>query len=221
MTRALAVLALAVPFVAVVAQAPAAKRDAGGFPAPTAALERGRTVYVLSACHFCHGIDLTGAQMGAADLMHSPLVGSDQHGEVIGSIVLAGLPNLQTAMPKYADMTPEQVKDLAAYIHFLRAAGRYKELTAAVTRPTGDAEAGRAYFSGAGGCGACHSANRDLGGIGRKYDDAQLRANAFRPSVSMPQDGVEMNAAGQAHQRILETISAKDAEDLMAYLRTL
>ena len=52
------------------------KVDAGGPVAPTTTLERGRTVYVLSSCHFCHGIDLTGASMGAADLMHSPLVGA-------------------------------------------------------------------------------------------------------------------------------------------------
>jgi len=56
------------------AQAPRGKADAGGFPAPTPELERGRAVYVLSSCHFCHGVDLTGAQMGATDLMHSPLI---------------------------------------------------------------------------------------------------------------------------------------------------
>src|SRR5215467_8440714 len=94
------------------------KVDAGGPVAPTAALERGRTVYVLSSCHFCHGIDLTGASMGAADLMHDPLVGADRNGNLIGSIVLAGLPNLQTAMPKFADLTKDQISDLAAYIHY-------------------------------------------------------------------------------------------------------
>ena len=81
------------------AQTQAGKRDAGGYPAPTAELERGRTIYVVSSCHFCHGIDLTGAAMGAADLMHLPLVGRDEGGNLIGPIVLKGLPNLQTAMP--------------------------------------------------------------------------------------------------------------------------
>ena len=222
MMRGLAVAGLVVvAIVGVRAQTAGAKRDAGGFPAPTAALERGRTVYVLSACHFCHGIDLTGAQMGAADLMHSPLVGSDQHGEVIGAIVLAGLPNLQTAMPKYADMTPQEVKDLAGYIHFLRAEGRLKELTSGANTSTGDARAGQTYFTGTGQCGSCHSAARDLRGVGKKYDNVQLRTNTFRPSMSVPKEGVEMSAGGQAHQRILETISANDAEDLLAYLRTL
>ena len=222
MMRGLAVAGLGfVAIVCVRAQTAGANRDAGGFPAPTAALERGRTVYVLSACHFCHGIDLTGAQMGAADLMHSPLVGSDQHGEVIGAIVLAGLPNLQTAMPKYADMTPQQLRDLARYIHFLRAEGRLKELTSGTNRPTGDARAGQTYFTGTGQCGLCHSATRDLRGVGKKYDDLQLRTKTFRPSISLPKEAVEMSGGGQAHQRMLETISPRDAEDLLAYLRTL
>ena len=179
----LAVIAATTFMAAVVAaatQAPAPQRDAGGLPAPTTALERGRTVYVLSACHFCHGVDLTRAQMGAADLMHDPLVGADQHGEIIGAIVLAGLPNLQTAMPKYADMTPQQLRDLAAYIHFLRAAGRFEELTSATNRPTGDPRAGQIYFTGAGQCGSCHSTQRDLKGIGKKNQSSSAEGSTMQ-----------------------------------------
>lgn len=203
------------------AQEPAPKRDAGGYPAPTAALERGRTVYVLSACHFCHGIDLTGAQMGAADLMHDPLVASDKQGEVIGAIVHAGLPNLQTAMPKYADITPQQVRDLAAYIHFLRAVGRFRELTAGSNQTAGDAAAGKTYFTGAGQCASCHSVTRDLAGVGKKYNETALRAKMLRPEVSVPRDGAEMSAAGAAHQKILEDLMPQDARNLLAYLRSL
>ena len=81
------------------------ERDAGGFKAPTAALERGRAVYVLNHCHFCHGVDLTRATMGAANLSQSPFVGTDDDGNMIGPLVKAGLPNLQTAMPSYAELT--------------------------------------------------------------------------------------------------------------------
>ena len=81
------------------------ERDAGGFKAPTAALERGRAVYVLNHCHFCHGVDLTRATMGAANLSQSPFVGTDEDGNMIGPLVKAGLPNLQTAMPSYAELT--------------------------------------------------------------------------------------------------------------------
>jgi cytochrome c oxidase cbb3-type subunit 3 len=224
MTRAACFALVAVAMtsaVALAAQDTAPRRDAGGYPAPTAALERGRTVYVLSACHFCHGIDLTGAQMGAADLMHDPLIATDKEGEVIGAIVHAGLPNLQTAMPKYADMTPQQVRDLAAYIHYLRAQGRFRELTAPSNRLPGDAGAGKTYFAGAGQCATCHSITRDLAGVGAKYDETALRANMLRPAVSMPREGAEMSGGGAAHQKILENLSPQDARNVLAYLRSL
>ena len=160
----------------------------GGPVAPTAALERGRTVYVLSSCHFCHGIDLTGASMGAADLMHSPLVGADRNGNLIGSIVLAGLPNLQTAMPKFADLTKDQISDLAGYVHYLRQQGRYKELMAAKL-PAGDARAGEIYFNGSAGCSKCHS-TIDLAISVRKYGATTLRSRFLRPGPVVPVENV-------------------------------
>jgi mono/diheme cytochrome c family protein len=110
------------------------ERDAGGFKAPTAALERGRAVYVLNHCHFCHGDDLTRATMGAANLSQSPLVGTDEDGNMIGPLVKAGLPNLQTAMPSYAELTSGEIVDLARYIHFLRQQARLGSSAASPTR---------------------------------------------------------------------------------------
>jgi cytochrome c oxidase cbb3-type subunit III len=194
--------------------------DAGGPVAPTAALERGRIVYVLSSCHFCHGIDLTGATMGAADLMHSPLVGADRNGNLIGSIVLAGLPNLQTAMPQFADLTRDQITDLAGYIHYLRQQGRYKELMA-VDSSGGDPAAGQKYFSGAGGCTKCHSVSDDLAGISHKYDSTTLRSRMLRPSPAVPSDNFIPNEGQQAHLRLLENYSAADVQNFLAYLKQL
>ncbi len=215
----LILLAWLVPLGVGWAQAPEGKRDAGGYPAPTAQLERGRTVYVISSCHFCHGIDLTGAAMGAADLLHLPLVGRDEGGNLIGGIVRAGLPNLQTAMPQYPDYTPQQISDLAAYIHYLREQGRYRELSAASERALGDAQAGETYFRGAGGCGKCH-AGADLAAAVRKYDEASLRKRFLRPG---PDGAVLENAdAGlAAHLKLLERYGDADVANLMAYLQTL
>ena len=147
-------------------------------PAPTVALERGRTVYVLNTCHFCHGVDLTKATMGAAVLMHSALVGADENGNVIGAIARAGIPNLQTSMPSYPDLTQQEVEDLAAYIHYLRQVGRHRELTASPAA-AGDAAAGRAYF--AANCANCHSPSGDLKGVSSKYDIATLRLRLLGP----------------------------------------
>jgi cytochrome c oxidase cbb3-type subunit III len=161
------------------------ERDAGGFKAPTAALERGRTVYVLNHCHFCHGVDLTRATMGAANLSQSPFVGADEDGNIMGPLVKAGLPNLQTAMPGYPELTPEEIVDLARYIHFLRQQARFRELSHLGDTPAGDRTAGEVYFNGRANCRSCHSVTGDLSGIGRKYDTAKLRArllgDALRP----------------------------------------
>ena len=194
------------------------ERDAGGFKAPTAALERGRAVYVLNHCHFCHGVDLTRATMGAANLSQSPFVGTDEDGNMIGPLVKAGLPNLQTAMPSYAELTSEEIVDLARYIHFLRQQARFRELSRLADTPAGDRTAGEAYFNGAANCRSCHSVTGDLAGIGRKYDTATLRARILRPGSTMPSDGVRPTAGLVAHLKLLENYTAANVQDLVAYL---
>jgi mono/diheme cytochrome c family protein len=191
----------------------AGKRDAGGYPAPTPELERGRTVYVLSSCHFCHGVDLTGAAMGAANLMTSALVGSDTKGNLIGAIVRAGLPNLQTAMPQYPDYSDQQIADLAGYIHYLRRQGRYKELTASANG-AGDAAAGRRYFEA--NCVKCHAG--DLAGVAKRHDAVQLRARLLRPA---PVEADHASAGAVAHGRLLENYKDADVGNVLAYLEKL
>ncbi len=193
------------------------ERDAGGFKAPTAALERGRAVYVLNHCHFCHGVDLTQATMGAANLSQSPLVGADEDGNMIGPLVKAGLPNLQTAMPSYSELTSEEIVDLARYIHFLRQQARFRELSRLTDTPAGDRTAGEAYFNEA-KCRSCHSLTGDLAGIGRKYDTATLRARLLRPGPTRPSEGVDPTAGQAAHLELLENYTPANVQDLVAYL---
>lgn len=193
------------------------KRDAGGVPAPTPELERGRAVYVLSSCHFCHGVDLTGAQMGATDLMHSPLIAADQNGNVIGPVVRAGKPNLQTAMPSYPDLTAQEVSELAAYVHYLRRQGRYRELTMD-TEDQGDARAGETYFNA--NCAACHSKSGDLAGVARKYAGTALRGHVLRPSDEPAPAGTDRTAVGRSqHGKLLERYTPADVRDVIAFLR--
>jgi cytochrome c oxidase cbb3-type subunit III len=204
------------------AQTPDVKRDAGGYPAPTPKLERGRTVYVISSCHFCHGIDLTGAAMGAADLLHLPMVGNDEDGNLIGAIVRAGLPNLQTAMPQYPEYTPQQISDLAAYIHYLRRQGRYRELTGAAGQGGGDVVAGAAYFNGgAGKCNGCHSVAGDLAGIGAKYEPSRLRSRLLVPGPEGAISSEGASAGLTAHLKLLERYGDVDVRNLVAYLQTV
>ena len=212
-------LAAVVPMVTIGLRLDAGQeRDAGGFKAPTAALERGRAVYVLNHCHFCHGVDLTRATMGAANLSQSPFVGTDEDGNMIGPLVKAGLPNLQTAMPSYAELTSEEIVDLARYIHFLRQQARFRELSRLADTPAGDRTAGEAYFNGAANCRSCHSVTGDLAGIGLKYDTPKLRERLLRPGPTMPSEGVSPTAGQAAHLRLLENYTADNVQDLVAYL---
>jgi len=194
------------------------ERDAGGFKAPTVALERGRAVYVLNHCHFCHGVDLTSATMGAANLSQSPLVGADEDGNMLGPLVKAGLPNLQTAMPSYAELTSKEIVDLARYVHFLRQQARFRELSRLADTTAGDRTSGEAYFNGAGNCRSCHSVTGDLSGVGRKYDTATLRARLLRPGPPMPSDNASPTQGQAAHLKLLENYTAANVQDLVAYL---
>ena len=199
------------------AQAPQSKADAGGFPAPTPELERGRTVYVLSSCHFCHGVDLTGAQMGATDLMHSPLIAGDQNGNLIGPVVRAGKPNLQTAMPSYPDLTPQEIADLAAYVHYLRRQGRYRELMMDAEEQA-DAHAGETYFNA--NCAACHSKSGDLAGVAAKYAGGAFRPRILRPSDDPEPAGADRAAVGRVqHGKLLERYTPADVGNVISYLR--
>lgn len=210
----LVVLALAIGGRAGTAQ----ERDGGGFRAPTTALERGRAVYVLNHCHFCHGADLTRATMGAANLTQSVLVGADTDGNAIGPIVRAGLPNLQTAMPSYTELTNDEIVDLARYVHFLRQQARYRELIAPASLPPGDAAAGRAFFTGAANCTSCHSVTGDLAEIVRSHDASTLRARLLRPGPAVPAEGVTVTPGQAAHLTLLENYTLANVQDLLAFL---
>lgn len=194
------------------------QKDAGGAHAPTEALERGRAVYVLSSCHFCHGVDLTQTAMGAANLMHSNIVGADKNGNIIGPLVRAGLPALQTSMPSYYELTPQQITDLAAYIHYLRQMGKYAELMNAAL-PPGDASRGQAAFDAVAGCSRCHTAASLAPRL--KKQSNELEEQLLLPAVARPKNGVAPDAAAQAHSKFTENASPKDVSDLLAYLRDL
>jgi cytochrome c oxidase cbb3-type subunit 3 len=200
--------------------APQGPKDAGGYRAPTAELERGRRIFVESSCHFCHGVDLTQTSMGSADLLHSPLVGSDKNGNMIGAVVKAGLPNLQTSMPAFYDLTPQEITDLARYVHYLRQQGRYKELTAAASS-AGNAEAGKSYFNSDSGCSKCHSTTGDLAGISSRYDAKTLRSKFLMPNGTAPKEGVTPAAAAQQHLHLLENYNPSDVDNVLAYLTQL
>jgi len=146
---------------------------------PDPAVERGHKQFQQS-CGFCHGPDATGAR--GPDLVRSPLVAHDVKGDKIGEVVRLGRPD--KGMPPMP-LTDQQVLDIATYLH-ARADEALRSARVPSEYPiekllTGNAEAGKTYFHGAGTCKSCHSPTGDLAGIATKYSPIDLEARMLYP----------------------------------------
>lgn len=145
----------------------------------SAAVFRGRQVY-SQYCINCHGALAKGTDNGP-DLIRSPLVLRDRLGNEIG-------PALKKLPGHKGDLTAAQVSDIT---HFLKqqveATAKDRNADEPPNVLTGNADAGRAYFNGAGGCTKCHSATGDLAGIGKRYKDAvDLKQRFLFPRATKP-----------------------------------
>lgn len=148
--------------------------------APDPAIERGRKQFEQS-CGFCHGPDATGAR--APDLVRSPMVAHDVKGDKIGEVVGAGRPD--KGMPAM-QLNDQQILDIAAFLH-ARANEALNSSAVPTKYPiekllTGNPDAGKAYFYGAGGCNTCHSPEGDLAKIAAKYTPIELQAHMLYPA---------------------------------------
>src|SRR5438093_2002409 len=139
---------------------------------PVAADRGGRTYSQL--CINCHGSLAKGSE-GGPDLIRSVVVLRDRLGSEIGA-ALKKLPNHP------ADLPPSQVVDLSHFLkRIIEATARNRNPTQPPNVLTGNTEAGRAYFNGAGKCNTCHSTTGDLAGIGRRYDPVTLQQRTLFP----------------------------------------
>jgi len=131
---------------------------------------RGKALYGVN-CNFCHGSDARGGE-GGPNLLRSELVLNDQKGELILSLIQNG----RGAMPKI-DLAPEQVADIAAFIHEFQVGGYDVSRNVPPTVVVGNAKSGEGVFKSK--CGSCHSANGDLKGLASKIPDPKKLQNAF------------------------------------------
>ena len=149
------------------------------------AADRGKSVYIAE-CITCHGNKARGGdnavpeQQRGPDLVRSLVVLKDRYGSSVGSFLKQGHP-MQSGKPS-AGMDGKQIIDLAHYLHArvndtLRSGPYSKPINVL----TGDAKAGAAYFSGAGGCAKCHSATGDMAGVGSRYDPVTLQQKFLFP----------------------------------------
>ncbi len=149
-------------------------------PGPTArpkvdpsAADRGKRLY-LQHCINCHGTLAQGTDEGP-DLIRSVAVLRDRGGNELG-------PALKRLSGHKADLATEDVADL---MQFLKQRVEYTAQNRNAAKPpnvlTGNADAGRAWFNGAGGCTACHSPAGDLAGVGTRLEPVALQQRFLFP----------------------------------------
>jgi cytochrome c oxidase cbb3-type subunit 3 len=167
-----------------------------------AAVERGRTQF-KSSCGFCHGEDATGNR--GPDLVRSAALSHDQSGELLTPLIRNGRPD--KGMPAFPALAAPQISDIVAFLHS-RADDALHSNHVPNDYPlkkllTGNAQAGRSYFEGAGGCSACHSPTGDLHGIASKYPPIELQQRFLYPAKGAVRTATVTTPAGETVQGTL------------------
>jgi cytochrome c oxidase cbb3-type subunit 3 len=152
---------------------------------PASLVQQGAALF-RQDCSFCHGRDATGGESGP-DLTRSKLVAADVNGNKIAPVIRNGRPD--KGMPPF-DRTDHQIASLVAFIRTQQKAaqaqgGRRGTGGRKGVDPedlqTGNVEAGKEYFDGAGGCAGCHSATGDLAGIASRLKGLELEEQMLYP----------------------------------------
>jgi cytochrome c oxidase cbb3-type subunit III len=185
-------------------------------------VQAGEAAFV-SQCGFCHGRDAQGAE--GPDLTRSPLVADDVRGDKIIPLVRDGRP--EKGMPAFK-LSDSEMATLVAFIHDAkskaesRAGGR--RTVDVDDLLTGDADAGKTYFNGAGGCAKCHSVSGPFATVGARYEGLALVQRMLHPRAGggagvapVAPDVSVTTAAGEIVSGTLAyrdefTISLRDAE---------
>jgi cytochrome c oxidase cbb3-type subunit 3 len=140
----------------------------------------GQTLFA-SRCGFCHGRDAAGGETGP-DLTSSPLVKEDAGGDKLIPVIRDG--RVSAGMPAFA----LGAADLDALVTFIHDQHKKAESQPGRRRgvlledlQTGNADAGKAYFNGAGGCARCHAADGDLAGVATRLHGLALLQRMLDP----------------------------------------
>jgi mono/diheme cytochrome c family protein len=154
-------------------------------PVDQAAHDRGRALWAMH-CVTCHGTQARGSETGP-NIIRTKTVNFDrsaqQAGSVLGPFLKAGHPT-QSGKAS-ASFTDDEVVALANFLRQrVNDTMRGSPLFTVGDIVSGNARAGDAYFNGAGGCAACHTATtRSLAGIATRYTPVDLQQRMLFPSA--------------------------------------
>ncbi len=198
-----------------------------GSPLPDPIMQHNKETFVLYGCAYCHGMYLKPVGE-ATDLRKSAIVATDVNGNLIGPILRTGIPQTpkSSPMPQFSDLSDQEIRSIAAYIHYCRATENYKALTNEPSGP-GNLAAGRAFYQK--NCASCHSIDKDFKAIGSKYNENELREQILDPprfriprsSKLSDLSNTKMNEGRTKHLILLENYNKTDVENIVSYIQTL
>jgi cytochrome c oxidase cbb3-type subunit 3 len=167
-------------------------------------VQRGQSDFRQS-CAICHGTDALGGV--GPNLVQSSLVRHDKDGNLIAPVIQDGRPD--KGMPAFPMIGSAEISDIVAFLH------ARVEVASVVSSEglaggyslhqllTGNSEAGKQYFYGAGKCSTCHSPSGDLAGIAKKYSPADLESELLYPSNDSVTATVTLNSGKQVQGKLL------------------
>lgn len=164
-------------------QSPAARRPPATKSAQSysaADIQAGESQFI-SQCGFCHGRDAQGGESGP-DLTRSLLAAEDVRGDKLGPLILSGRP--AEGMPAFS-LPPADISALVAFIHDAKSrtesANGNRRSVDIEDLQTGNAEAGKKYFNGQGGCSKCHSLSGLFANVGSRFQGLALLQRMLYP----------------------------------------
>ena len=158
--------------------------------------DQGRRTFA-KYCAFCHGSEATGGE--GPNLVLSGVVRHDKNGDLISEVIHNGRP--EKGMPAIP-LSAAETADVVAFIHARvkesdrRSAGKPNAGYPLARLNTGKAEAGKAFF--ASHCSECHSPQKDLAGIAKKYPPVELQARFLYPT-GIKQTATVQSADGKTY----------------------
>jgi cytochrome c oxidase cbb3-type subunit 3 len=189
---------------------PAASKTRQSYPAQQ--IQAGQTRFAAQ-CGFCHGRDAAGGESGP-DLTRSPLVAEDVRGNKIGPAVRQGNP--EKGMPAFP-LNQTELTEVVAFIHDAKAkaesASGGRRSVDVEDLQTGNAEEGKRYFNGAGGCATCHTITGAFATVGARVKGLALLQRMLYPGSG----GREAGPAPAPPRATVTTHTGETVSGALAY----
>jgi cytochrome c oxidase cbb3-type subunit 3 len=170
---------------------------------PPEQIQAGQTRFAAQ-CGFCHGRDAAGGEAGP-DLTRSTLVAEDVRGDKIAPVIRQGRPD--KGMPA-SNLSDADIAAMVAFIHDAKvkaeSSGGGRRSVDVQDLQTGNVEAGRRYFNGAGGCAKCHSLTGDFARVGSRYEGLALLQRLLYPGSG--------RGAGPAPAKPTATVTTREGQ---------